>query len=137
MTALIDTSFLYALLVPTDRQHIDVAKVFSHTVQAWLMPTQAITEVAHLLGKYAGPIAVAQFLENLHRSQITLLEPIEDDYLRAAQLIRQYRDAPLDLVDALIVAAAERLNITTVLTLDRRHFHSVRPRHCAAFRFLP
>jgi uncharacterized protein len=60
-----------------------------------------------------------------------------EDYRRAAQLVRQYRDAPLDLVDSLLVAIAERLQITTILTLDQRHFYLVRPRHHAAFTVLP
>jgi predicted nucleic acid-binding protein len=40
-------------------------------------------------------------------------------------------------VDAIIVAIAERLNITRVLTLDVRDFRMFSPRHCAAFELLP
>ncbi|MEI2692813.1 MAG: PIN domain-containing protein [Anaerolineae bacterium] len=39
------------------------------------------------------------------------------DYERAAAVLRQYNDAHIDLVDALIVAIAERLNIGLILTL--------------------
>jgi hypothetical protein len=35
------------------------------------------------------------------------------------------------------VGIAERLQITTVLTLDRRDFQLMRPKHCEAFRLLP
>jgi predicted nucleic acid-binding protein len=87
--------------------------------------------------KFLGPAALASFLESLSSSSIQLVEPDRDDYRRAAQLIRQYSDAPLDLVDSLLVAIAERLQITTILTLDRRHFHLVRPRHRTAFEILP
>jgi len=37
---------------------------------------------------------------------------------RAAEILRHYSDAKLNLVDALIVATAERLNITRILILD-------------------
>jgi len=47
--------------------------------------------------------------------------------------VDQYTDSVLGLVDASIIALAERLRITRVLTLDQRHFRFVRPRHCAAF----
>jgi predicted nucleic acid-binding protein len=87
--------------------------------------------------KFLGPNAVAAYLENIPNSSLNLIEPEQRDYLRAAQLIRQYRDAPLDYVDALIVASAERLNVTTILTLERRHFHMVRPLHCPTFEILP
>jgi hypothetical protein len=35
------------------------------------------------------------------------------------------------------VALAERLGTDVVITLDRRHFENIRPRHCPAFRLLP
>lgn len=60
-----------------------------------------------------------------------------EDYRRAAEVMLQYEDADLDFVDALIVALAERLNITRLLTLDQRDFRLVRPRHCSAFELLP
>jgi len=46
-------------------------------------------------------------------------------------------DFPLGVVDASVVAVAERLETDTVITLDRRHFSAIRPRHCAHFRLLP
>jgi uncharacterized protein len=49
----------------------------------------------------------------------------------------QYADSALGLVDASIIALAERPRITRVLTLDRRHFRFVRPRHCTAFEIVP
>ena len=137
MTVLIDTGFLYALLNQAERQHTSVQSAFAKATGPWLLPTPAVTEVAYLLMKFSGAEALALFLENLPTSSIRLVEPIEEDYRRAAQLIRQYHDAPLDLVDSIIIAIAERLQITTVLTLDRRHFHLVRPRHCVAFDILP
>ena len=64
-------------------------------------------------------------------------DPVEADYLRAADLVEQYADFPLGTVDALIVAIAERLDVTTLLTLDRRHFGAIRPTHRASFEIVP
>ncbi|TMM16694.1 MAG: PIN domain-containing protein [Actinobacteria bacterium] len=61
----------------------------------------------------------------------------EDDWLRIAELVARYRDLPLGTVDASIVAAAERLGVATIATLDRRHFDIVRPVHRTAFELLP
>ena len=36
-----------------------------------------------------------------------------------------------------LMRAAERLNLTEVATVDRKHFSIVRPRHVSAFRLLP
>lgn len=49
----------------------------------------------------------------------------------------QYADLPLGSVDASVVAVVGRLGVTTVMTIDRRHFTVVRPRHVDAFTLLP
>jgi len=54
-----------------------------------------------------------------------------------AELVSQYDDLRLGTTDASIIALAERLNITEIATLDRRHFTAVRPCHVEAFTLLP
>lgn len=69
---------------------------------------------------------------------IVILEPVKPaDLLRMAELVARYSDLPLGTVDASVVAAAERLEVTTIATLDRRDFGVVRPRHVEAFELLP
>ena len=48
---------------------------------------------------------------SLADSELILETPLAEDYLRCAEILRQYADANLDFVDALIAATAERLNI--------------------------
>jgi predicted nucleic acid-binding protein len=43
----------------------------------------------------------------------------------------------LGTVDASVVAAAERLGVGEIATIDRRHFGVVRPANVEAFRLLP
>ena len=59
------------------------------------------------------------------------------DYERMAELVEVYADFPLGTADAAVVAVAERLGITEIATLDRHHFHAVRPRHTGGFQLLP
>ena len=66
---------------------------------------------------------------------IESLEP--GDVERAAQLLDVYRDLAIGFVDASVIAVAERLGTSSVLTTDRRHFSAVRPRHCPALRLEP
>jgi predicted nucleic acid-binding protein len=40
-------------------------------------------------------------------------------------------------IDASVLAIAERLKLTDVATLDRRHFTILRPRHAEALNLLP
>jgi predicted nucleic acid-binding protein len=63
--------------------------------------------------------------------------PLPGEWPRMAELMRQYADFPLGAADASIVALAERLDTDVIITLDRRHFSAIRPRHCEHFRLLP
>ena len=56
---------------------------------------------------------------------------------RAGELVDRYRDLPLGLVDATVVAASEMLEEPKLATLDQRHFGVVQPRHVTALTLLP
>jgi uncharacterized protein len=94
-------------------------------------------EAFYLVGKYLGPVAEAQLVESLADARFEIVVPTRPDLERAAELIRQYADLPLGGTDALIIATAERYDVTEVATLDHRHFGIVRPRHCDAFELVP
>lgn len=101
------------------------------------MPTLVITEVVYLLGSRLGPEAEVRFLGDLAAGNL-LAEPVAaEDWLRIAELVARYADLPLGAVDASVMAAAERLALTELATLDRRHFSVVRPRHTDAFNIVP
>jgi uncharacterized protein len=59
------------------------------------------------------------------------------DYRRAAELVLTCEDLPLGTTDATVIALCERLGLSEVATLDRRHFTVVRPRHVEALTLLP
>jgi hypothetical protein len=44
---------------------------------------------------------------------------------------------PLGGTDASVIALAERIGAEIVITLDRRHFGTVRPRHREVLELLP
>ena len=137
MNYLIDSGFLYSSLNKAEQSHAHVARGAASLTGRMLLPVPAIAEVAYLLRRDLGAPAVANFIGRLPHSGLILENPLAEDYQRAADIMRQYADAKLDFVDALIVALAERLNITRLLTLDQRDFRIIRPRHCAAFELLP
>ncbi len=71
--------------------------------------------------------------ESKYRIEALTLEDIR----RTADILDQYADSRVDFVDATIVAVAERLRITRILTLDQRDFHIVRPTHAPHFELMP
>jgi predicted nucleic acid-binding protein len=91
----------------------------------------------YFLGDRIGHAAEQAFARSLRDGEL-LVEPVEpSDWARTFELVGEYADLSLDIVDASIVAACERLAVTTLATLDRRHFTVVRPRHCQALTLLP
>jgi len=101
-----------------------------------VLPTLVVTEVAYLLASRLGWQAEVRFLGDLAGGDFAL-EPLHaSDAVRIAELVARYRDLPLGTVDASIVAAAERLDIGKIATVDRRHFSVVRPVHAPAFELL-
>jgi hypothetical protein len=51
--------------------------------------------------------------------------------------IETYADLGLGGTDASLIVIAERMKVSTLATLDRRHFTVVRPAHAAAFELVP
>lgn len=96
-----------------------------------------ITEVAYLLATRLGTEPEVRFLGDL-AAGVFHVEPVAPaDWLRIAELVATYRELSLGTVDASVVAAAERLGVTEVATVDRRDFSVVRPQHTEGFVLLP
>jgi hypothetical protein len=102
-----------------------------------IVPTLVVTEVAYLIETRLGSEAEVRFLGDLASGNL-IAEPVgAPDWLRIAELVFKYRDLPLGTVDASVVAAGERLELSQLATLDHRHFTAVRPAHIDAFELLP
>ena len=84
-----------------------------------------------------GTAAQAAFLRLITSGQLTPVDLTSEDWQRCAELAEQYARLRLDLIDASLIAVAERLGLTTLATLNHRDFTVVRPRHAAAFTLLP
>jgi len=96
-----------------------------------------VSEVAYLLETRLGTSAEVRFLGDLAAGNL-IAEPVRPaDWIRIAELVAAYRELPLGTVDASVVAAAERLGLVQLATLDRRHFTVVRPAHAPAFEIVP
>jgi len=67
-----------------------------------------------------------------------VLAPLDaSDVPRMRELMRKYRDRPMDLADAALVRVAEREKIRTIFTVDRSDFETYRPSRTWRFSILP
>jgi len=81
--------------------------------------------------------AQAAYIRLITSGQLMPVDLTEADWQRCAELVEQYASLRLDLIDASLVAVAERLRLTTLATLNRRDFTVARLRHAEAFELLP
>lgn len=138
MAYLLDSGFVYAQLNGKDNWHTEVTKAtLIAEAESLILPGPAVTEIAYLLQRKIGLKAAIDFIESLPDSNVAIEHPVNQDYVRTGEILRKYNDVNIDFVDACIVAMAERLNITKILTVDRRHFSIFRPNHCESFEILP
>ncbi len=134
---IVDAGPLYAYVDTDDAHHAASLELLETHPGPLLVPMLVITEVVYLLATRLGVEAEVRFIGDLASGNL-IPEPVDArDWLRIARLVAQYGDLPLGTVDASIVTAAERLDITQIATLDRRHFSVVRPTHTRAFELLP
>ena len=136
-TYLIDSGFLYGYIDHNDIHHESIAAAMRTLTATIYLPMPAITEVAYFVSKRMGNVATALFLEDLSSTDLILEKPTSRDFARSAEILRKYDDANIDFVDACLVAMAERLNITKILTVDHRHFRMFQPAHCKSFELIP
>ena len=132
---LVDAGPLIALLSARDEAHDACLHEAAGLKDPLLTVWPAVTEAAHFLG--AEPGGVDKLLRMFATGGVRLMELSEPDMPRMRELMAKYADLPMDLADAALVAVAERENIGTVFTLDRRDFHIYRPRHTKQFKILP
>lgn len=133
----IDTGIIYALADRNDGWHAKAVEFVTDFTGKLVVPSTVIPEAAYLLNTYLGPSAEMAFLHSLVNGELIVEQVTLPDFTRAAELLQRYADANIGLVDASVIALAERMKIRKILTTDRRHYGMVRPKHCKAFELVP
>ena len=133
--AIVDAGPLYAAADSDDRDHAASLATLARPDLRLIVAALAIAEATYFVGRRLGPTAEQAFLAGL--GELDVEGPTGEDFARMAELVKQYEDFPLGGTDASVVALAERLDAPAIVTLDRRHFAAVKPRHREAFELLP
>jgi len=134
---LVDSGPLYAAAARTDKHHRRSVELLASSRRPLLVPALVLTEVSYLLSDRIGPHAELAFARSLAVGELMVEPVLDSDWDRIVELMDKYLDLPLGMVDASVVALAERHSLDTIATLDHRHFATVRPRHVAGFTLVP
>jgi predicted nucleic acid-binding protein len=124
-----------ALIHADDRHHASCREALEQIRDSLATVWPVITEAMYLLD-FSGQ-AQDGLWRLLERDAVKILPLDAADVPRMRELMRKYRDLPMDLADAALVRAAERERIASVFTIDRRDFEVYRPRGIRRFTILP
>ena len=120
-----DTGAVYALVDSRDRHHRALRKLFESDPDAWVLPWAILPEVDYLLGKRLGQRVEEDFLEDLAEGRFAVAWGDESDLEEARRICRRHQALKFGLVDAIVMAVAERLRADAIATLDVRDFGAV------------
>ncbi len=116
---LTDTGPLYALVNPGDAYHARCVAVWSNLGGDVLFTTwPCFTEAMHLAGRSREYRYQATLWEMQLSGQVRIHSNTDLEAGRMRYLMSQYRDTPMDLADASLLATAESLSLRNVFTLD-------------------
>jgi predicted nucleic acid-binding protein len=120
-----DTSAIIALLDRDDRHHSRLAGAFRETRREWVLPWATLAEIDYAVGRGLGRNAARAFLKDVAEGQYEVEWGERSDMERALALDSKYSDLGLGMVDAVVMATAERLDARAIVTLDLRDFAAV------------
>ncbi len=137
MTVIADTGPIYALIDSDDSWHNRVVDWWRQNREPVVVPVGVLPEVCYLLHTRISQQAEAAFVRAITDGEFVVEPLTPEDITRAEALLTKYADLDLGFVDATVIATAERLDATEVITTDRRHFSAIRPRHVGTFQLSP
>lgn len=133
----VDTSVLLGGTDADDDEHEACSRLLRAHAGALVVPGPVVAETSWMIESLLGPLAESRFVSSVARGEFAVTDLDREGYQRCAELIETYADLGLGLVDASVVAVAERLGLASVATLNHRDFRVVRPRHVDAFELVP
>lgn len=132
MSALLcDSGPLIATFNPGDPRHARCTVLLANWSGRLLIPEPVLGETCNFLRNHArnGPRLEARLLAAVTRADgdFEIVDPTPADRSRAAELVDKLVSAPLGYVDATVLAAAERLTVPDIATVDFKFLGMANP----------
>ena len=131
-----DTGFWLALANTSDRHHPAAKRTLAGLSEGLVTTWPVVTETCHLLANALSVEAELRFVASLRAGAAMLFSLTADHLERIHDLMRKYRDLPMDLADASLVLLAEHLGSGRILSTDTRDFRTYRWKERKPFKNL-
>lgn len=116
---LCDAGPLIAMVNARDVNHAPCVGALAGLTHPLVTTWPCFAEAMYLLHREAGYPGQAELWDYVRNNLLSFHVNSDEEIVRMEALMRQYRDRPMDLADASLVAAAESLGQTRVFTVDR------------------
>ncbi len=130
----IDTGPIVALFDKNDNYHDKCLSLLKTIKEPLITTMPVLTEAFYLLG-FSWQVQDALW-EFVNQGGIQIYDLKGEQFKRCRELMKKYKDLPMDLADATIVSAAETVNISTIFTIDK-DFRVYRTKQGKNFRLIP
>lgn len=134
---LLDTSGLLAAIDASQRQHAAARRALEAAQPPWCLSPFVLAELDYLLATRVGQDAERALLAEVGRGVYRLETFDAEDIAAAERLVGRYADLGIGLADASLVVLATRYGVRDLLSLDERHFRTLRAAGGRPFRLLP
>jgi uncharacterized protein len=137
VTLLVDSNVWIAAQDRQNRDHGPCSALLLDHAGSLVATVPVIIETAWFIEDRHGPARESEFLQLVTSGTVKAIDLTTDDWRRCVELVDRYTTLGLGVVDASVIAVAERLELTSIATMNGRDFYAVRPKHCPAFTLLP
>jgi len=132
---LLDTGPVVALFDKDDQYHALCLETLKRVQEPLLTTWPVITECFSLLD--FSPKVQEDLWLFIERGGLEIFPLEKESYPLCRDLMRRYKDLPMDLADATLVALAGALGISRVFTLDHKNFSIYRFKQTRRFTLIP
>lgn len=115
---LVDAGPLLAIIDAEEPDHRRCIEALGRIEPPLVTTWPALAEAMHLAGSRTGWPGQEALWRLVLRGDLDVVAPDGGHLVRAHDLMRKYRDVPMDLADATLVALAEERKIDRIFTLD-------------------
>jgi len=117
---LVDAGPLVAIVDAADQYHEACVEALPNITEPLATVWPALGEAFFLLSDT--PNGHETLWGMMIEGVFSLLPLDEGDFPRMRELMKKYKDSPMDLADAALICVAEREGINKIFTVDRRDF---------------
>lgn len=119
---IVDTGFWVALANKNDKYHQKAKDCFAKYTETLITTWCVVTETTYFLQSRRGIEASIIFVNGMSQGLFTVFQLENHHVIRIEELMKKYKDQPMDLADASLVVLAEETKTSNILTLDVRDF---------------